>query len=35
LTFFPPKKVGPPLIRVEKNFFEIGHTGYQKKRILR
>jgi hypothetical protein len=27
LTFYPPKKV-----RVEKNFFEIGQTGYQKKR---
>jgi hypothetical protein len=27
LTFYPPKKV-----RIEKNFFEIGRTGYQKKR---
>jgi hypothetical protein len=32
LTFYPLKKVAPPLTRVEKNFFEIGHTGYQKKR---
>jgi hypothetical protein len=32
LTFYPPKKVGPPLIRVLKNFFKIGHTGNQKKR---
>jgi hypothetical protein len=31
LTFYPPKKVAPPLIRVLKNFFKIGHTGYQKK----
>jgi hypothetical protein len=22
----------PPLIRIEKNFFEIGRAGYQKKR---
>jgi hypothetical protein len=28
----PPKKEAPPLIRVEKKFFKIGHTGYQKKR---
>jgi hypothetical protein len=33
LTFYPPKKVALPLIRVEKNFFEIGCTGYSKKRI--
>jgi hypothetical protein len=32
LTFYPSKKVAPPLIRVEKNFFEIGCAGYQKKR---
>jgi hypothetical protein len=33
LTFYPPKKVATPLIRVEKkNYFEIGRTGYQKKR---
>jgi hypothetical protein len=32
LTFYPPKKVAPPLIRVEeKNLFQIGHAGYQKK----
>jgi hypothetical protein len=32
LTFYPPKKVAPPLIRVEKNFFKIGPTSYRKKR---
>jgi hypothetical protein len=32
LTIYPSKKVTPPLIRVEKNFFEIGRAGYQKKR---
>ncbi len=32
LTFYPSKKTAPPLIRVEKNFFEIGPAGYQKKR---
>jgi hypothetical protein len=32
LTFSPSKKVATPLIRVEKNFFEIGRAGYQKKR---
>jgi hypothetical protein len=32
LTFYPSKKVAPPLIRAEKNFFEIGRAGYQKKR---
>ncbi len=26
------KKVAPPLLRVEKKFFEIGRAGYQKKR---
>jgi hypothetical protein len=31
LTFYPLKKVAPPLIRVEKNFLEIGHTGYLSK----
>jgi hypothetical protein len=31
LTFYPPKKVAQLLIRVEKNFFKIGHTTYQKK----
>jgi hypothetical protein len=34
LTFYPPKKVAPPLKRVEKNFFEIGLKGHQKKRIV-
>jgi hypothetical protein len=29
LTFHPSKKVASPL---EKNFFEIGRAGYQKKR---
>jgi hypothetical protein len=32
LTFYPSKKVAPPLIRVEKNFFKVGRAGYQKKR---
>jgi hypothetical protein len=33
LTFYPSKKVAPPLIRVEKkNFFKIRRAGYQKKR---
>jgi hypothetical protein len=32
LTFYPSKKTAQPLIRVEKNFFEIGRAGYQKKR---
>ncbi len=32
MSFYLPKKVAPPLIRVEKKFFKIGHTGYQKKR---
>jgi hypothetical protein len=31
LTFYPPKKVTLACIRVEKNFFEIRCTGYQKK----
>jgi hypothetical protein len=31
LTFYPPKKVAPPLLRVEKNFFKIICKGYQKK----
>jgi hypothetical protein len=31
LAFYPSKKVNPPLIRVEKNFFEIGRAEYQKK----
>jgi hypothetical protein len=31
-TFYPSKKVAPPLTGVEQNFFEIGHAGYQKKR---
>jgi hypothetical protein len=35
LTFHPSKKVASPLIRVEKNFFEIGRAGYQKKRKCR
>jgi hypothetical protein len=30
LTFYPPKKVAPPLIRVEKNFLQIVRKGYQK-----
>ncbi len=30
--FILRRKVALPLIRVEKNFFEIGHAGYQKKR---
>jgi hypothetical protein len=30
LTFYPPKKEAPSLIRVEKNF-EIRRTGYQRK----
>jgi hypothetical protein len=32
LTFYPSKKTAQPLIRVEKNFFEIGRAGYPKKR---
>jgi hypothetical protein len=32
LTVYPPKKVATPLIRVEKKFLKIGHTGYPKKR---
>jgi hypothetical protein len=32
LTFYPPKKVASPFIKVLKNFFKIGRTGYQKKR---
>jgi hypothetical protein len=31
LTFYPPKKVGPPLRRVEKNFLKIVCKGKQKK----
>ncbi len=31
MTFYPPKKVAPPLIRVERNFFKIIFKGYQKK----
>jgi hypothetical protein len=27
----PEKKIAPTLKIVEKNFFKIGHTGYQKK----
>jgi hypothetical protein len=32
LTFYPLKKVAPPLIRAEKNVFEIERAGYQKNR---
>ncbi len=32
LSFYPSKKTAPSLIKVEKNFFEIGRAGYQKKR---
>jgi hypothetical protein len=32
LTFYPPEKLAPPFIRVEKKFFKIGRKGYQKKR---
>jgi hypothetical protein len=32
LTFYPSKKVAPPFVRVEKNFFDIGRAGYHKKR---
>jgi hypothetical protein len=35
LTFYPPKKVAPPLLRAEKNFFEIGRTGIKRSGILR
>ncbi len=31
LTFYPPKKVGPTLRRVEKNFLKIVCKGKQKK----
>jgi hypothetical protein len=31
LTFYPPKNVAAPLIRVEKNFFKIVLKGYLKK----
>jgi hypothetical protein len=34
LTFYPPKKVALPSLELKENFFEIGHTGYQKKRNL-
>ncbi len=32
VTFLTSKKIAPFLTRVEKNFFKIGRTGYQKKR---
>jgi hypothetical protein len=31
LTFYPPKKVAQPLLRVEQKFFEIVCKGYEKK----
>jgi hypothetical protein len=34
LTFYPSKEVAPPLTRIEKNFFEMGHAEYQKKRTF-
>ncbi len=35
LTFYAPKKVAPPLIRVEIFFSKLGTQGIKRRRILR